>query len=212
MSGTLIGRTARNKLALFNAQARSWHTEMNNNMAIIDGLLYAATGITGITNVWQNNTTYVVGDTVIDQSTGDVYVNNVEHTSVTNNTFEGDRISNPTYWTNITAPRIEWNKISDTTYTVLDTDWENKGLASTSASATTFTVPEISASFNPPEGIAIPIVQYGAGILAVAAVNSNVTINGVAGASIVMEAQYRAATLSLFDVTNEEWLLLGSVI
>lgn len=75
-----------------------WHDKVNNNWELIDNLIFALTGVSALSGVWENNTAYVVGDRVIDILEGTIWTADVTHTSAGSGTFAEDRAAHPTYW------------------------------------------------------------------------------------------------------------------
>lgn len=117
----IVKRTTVNynlRIPVFDAPG--WGREMERNFDILDATIFAATGLGSILGLWTNATVYVIGDRVAD-SDGRLWVNNVNHTSPSNGSFDEARTNNPTYWTQITettAFRGDW--ASGVTYNIND--------------------------------------------------------------------------------------------
>lgn len=75
-----------------------WGKAVEDAFTVIDGLMFAATGIAQLRGAWQNDTLYAEGDRVIDQANGRLYQATVAHTSAATGTFEDERNTNPDYW------------------------------------------------------------------------------------------------------------------
>jgi len=94
----LSNDTARYGLKRPPLNQNTWHDDINNNMSIIDALLFkTGIGVT-ISGVYNTSTLYALGEYIIDDITGDIYVVLIGHTSHASNTFSIERINNPTYW------------------------------------------------------------------------------------------------------------------
>lgn len=80
-----------------------WHDELNANFDTIDAALFVLTGIGNIKGIWANDTAYVAGERVVDDTDTTLWQAEVSHTSaVAPATFADDRAANPTFWTQIT--------------------------------------------------------------------------------------------------------------
>jgi hypothetical protein len=75
-----------------------WGKAVSDALIVIDGLMFAATGIAQLRGAWLNATVYSEGDRVIDQIDGRLYQALVDHTSAATGTFEDERTANPSYW------------------------------------------------------------------------------------------------------------------
>ncbi len=95
--GTILGYTTNYRLALLNPNARSWADEDHSNWTVVDTVLFALSGLSGILGAWVNSTAYIVGDRLIDTD-GAVYQCAVANTSASTDTFTADRTANPTFW------------------------------------------------------------------------------------------------------------------
>jgi hypothetical protein len=77
-----------------------WDEQINGDLAILDaafGKFFAAPGLSG---VWQNATTYVVGQSVVEPVDSTIWTCQVSNTSAAApTTFAQDRTAHPTYWT-----------------------------------------------------------------------------------------------------------------
>jgi hypothetical protein len=99
----------------------TWQDDFNNNMALLDAVIYNALEVSAIEGVWDNTTAYTVGQRVVDAITAAVYTCVVAHTSANTGTFAADRIAHPLYWesqTVLLTPRGAWAK--STVYNVND--------------------------------------------------------------------------------------------
>ncbi len=97
-TGTVVGYTKNYRLAKIAANARGYADEEHSNLTIMDTVLFALGGISGILGEWLNATAYLVGDRVIDTD-GKVYQCAIANTSAASGTFTNDRTANPTFWT-----------------------------------------------------------------------------------------------------------------
>jgi len=94
-----------------NRDKRFWHPEYKAGMTIFDAVLAKYIAVNQFLGVWDNSTSYVVGDTVLDIDNGGLYQCIASHTSTATGTFESDRVANPTYWFDATfsvRERGEW--------------------------------------------------------------------------------------------------------
>lgn len=77
-----------------------WDEQINNDLSILDaafGKFFSAPGLSG---VWQNATTYVVGQSVVEPIDSTIWTCQVSNTSAAApTTFAQDRTAHPTYWT-----------------------------------------------------------------------------------------------------------------
>lgn len=81
---------------------KAWHRYVNDNFSIIDAVLTTYLEVGNIVGVWQNSTSYLVGQRVIDPDVGQVFECNANHTSAAGpTTFAEDRTANPTFWTSL---------------------------------------------------------------------------------------------------------------
>jgi hypothetical protein len=103
-------------LALPDFRQGPWHDQINNDITKIDALLFSALSGANVA-VWQNDTDYNEGETVVDDTDASIWLCAVEHTSAaTPTTFAEDRLANPTYWTRLLtgfAPRGEWTNATN---------------------------------------------------------------------------------------------------
>lgn len=106
MTGTVRGYTDNYALSMLNFGAHNWHNEYNRNLQVMDSLLFAATGLSGVLGAWANTTAYVIGNRVTDPDSGSLWQCEVNHTSAANGTFAADRAANPSYWNEITGAPI----------------------------------------------------------------------------------------------------------
>ena len=89
-----------------------WHDLVNQDFVKIDALLYSALSGTNVA-VWQHNTPYTVGVTILDDTDATIWMCSVSHTSAATGTFAADRAAHPTYWVRLLtgfAPRGEWQQ------------------------------------------------------------------------------------------------------
>ena len=69
----VVEKTPNFKLNQPSFDLRLWHTYVNENMDIIDAALTHYLNIDNLTGVWQNSTTYNIGDRVVDSAQGLIY-------------------------------------------------------------------------------------------------------------------------------------------
>jgi len=76
-----------------------WDVQANENTTIIDGVIGQYFAVANFVGVWENATTYVVGQNVIDSADGTLWLCGVGNTSpVAPTTFAADRIAHPANW------------------------------------------------------------------------------------------------------------------
>lgn len=90
-------------------------------------------------------------------------------------------------------------------YTLALTDYQNKIIEMTSASANTVTIP-LNSSVAFPIGTTITIVQLGAGITTVQG-TAGVTVNGVSAGSKATTGQYQG--IALYKRATDTWIILN---
>lgn len=78
-----------------------WQTSHENNLDIIDAVLYAVSGLSNVQGLWDNEVAYVAAQRVVSPADGTVWQVAVAHTSSSSGSFSDDRIANPTYWTQV---------------------------------------------------------------------------------------------------------------
>ena len=103
-------------LALPDFRMGPWHDLVNQDLTKIDALLFSALSGQDVA-VWQHNTIYTQGLTVLDDTDASIWMCSVNHTSALTGTFLEDRTAHPTYWVRLLtgfAPRGEWT--NDTNY------------------------------------------------------------------------------------------------
>jgi hypothetical protein len=78
--------------------------------------------VKGVLGVWQNSTTYIVGNVLVDQVDGFLYRVEIDHVSgASPTTFAGDRAANPTYWSLATTiERFAGSWVAATEYKVAE--------------------------------------------------------------------------------------------
>jgi hypothetical protein len=85
-------------LALPDFRMGPWHDLVNNNMMLIDAILYSMLAKADI-EVWTNTTHYPIGVNAMDIVDGTIWLCMVEHTSSNlPTTFAQDRTANPSWW------------------------------------------------------------------------------------------------------------------
>lgn len=105
---------------IINYDFPRWHTYEWQNWDVIDAVL-AAANLTSVRGVWNNSTSYLIGERVVDDSDSTLWLVAVNHTSAASGTFAEDRTANPTYWTAITTVPIYRGAWTTTTvYTTQD--------------------------------------------------------------------------------------------
>ena len=90
------------RLALPPFDKRQWQDEINNNTRVLDALWAKFFATTGLVGVWENATTYIAQQLVVDADAGTIWRCELPHTSPSSGTFEDARTANPTYWSNYT--------------------------------------------------------------------------------------------------------------
>jgi len=95
-------RTSNFKFVLPRLNQVTWIDDWEENFRAIDALVSRYFAIANYVGVWQNATSYSVGDRVIDTTLSLVYEAQVAHVSPATGTFSDARSSNPTYWTAFT--------------------------------------------------------------------------------------------------------------
>jgi hypothetical protein len=95
-----IGSTPNFALALPYGNRQNWTDLINGNLRTIDAVLATFVSVTSLQGLWANNTAYVVGNNVIDETSGVIYTAQVAHTSsAAPTTFIQERAAHSTYWT-----------------------------------------------------------------------------------------------------------------
>ncbi len=99
--GPLLGTTPNFGFNLVNFDWVAWHDYDRENWTVIDALLAAFIGINNVSGQWANNTSYLVGQRVVDGDDGTIWEVLVAHTSAVAGTFVADRTANPGFWQTI---------------------------------------------------------------------------------------------------------------
>lgn len=102
MSGAVLEYTLHYNLEIPNFDFPNWHTYYARTLKSVDGLIYMISGVTNVKGPWQNATSYVANDRVVDivAVPAAVYVCNTPHVSIASpGTFATDRAAHPAYWT-----------------------------------------------------------------------------------------------------------------
>ncbi len=102
----LFGLTTNYKFKLIDFNTATWHNDEYDNWREIDALLFNFIQLSGVIGVWTNSIAYVVGNRLIDGDGSTIWEVQVAHTSAAAGTFSADRITNPTYWTEIGASAL----------------------------------------------------------------------------------------------------------
>jgi len=108
------GFTVNYKLGLPDFDSSGWDTMLKNNFTTIDAVVgQFNTGLV-LQGAWLNSTLYLIAQSVVDPTTGKIWICGVQHTSaVTPVTFATDRASYPTYWADITNPAATAKQSAD---------------------------------------------------------------------------------------------------
>lgn len=97
-----VPQTTNFKLSKPTFDYKLYHDLVNNNWDVVDAILNQYLLVQNVVGVWQNSTTYTVGQRVIDSLVGTIYNCEIAHTSAASpTTFATDRANNPTYWTSL---------------------------------------------------------------------------------------------------------------
>lgn len=83
-----------------------WQEQYERTLEIIDAAMFAIAGIGVNSGVWDNGTSYVIGDRAVDGPNGTLWQCEVNHASPASGTFADARTANPTYWKQITSAVI----------------------------------------------------------------------------------------------------------
>jgi len=76
-----------------------WHDQINANFRSIDALIYTIFGLSQVKGPYQNSTTVVAGERYFDEVEGTLYEVVIGYTTnASPDTFEDDRIANPSNW------------------------------------------------------------------------------------------------------------------
>lgn len=120
--GPLLGTTSNYGFNLVNFDWSAWHDYEHENWTVIDALLAAFIGINNVAGQWANNTSYTVGQRLVDGDDGTIWEVLVAHTSAASGTFAADRTANPTYWQSISpyTPIYKGAWANSVTYTKSD--------------------------------------------------------------------------------------------
>lgn len=110
-------RTPNFKFVLPRFNQQTWQDDYYDNMRSIDGILSRFFGIANYVGIWQNSTTYNVGDRVLDADQALIYEVLVQHTTDPEpTTFAEFRASNRTFYEVFTTEvqfRGEWEPDTD---------------------------------------------------------------------------------------------------
>lgn len=93
----VAGYTSNYSFNLINFDFPRWHTYEWANWRILDATLRSL-GAVANQGIWDNSTSYVAGDRIVDPDNGQIYVCLIDHTSSASGTFADDRTLHPTYW------------------------------------------------------------------------------------------------------------------
>jgi hypothetical protein len=97
VSAAVNAYTANYSFRLINFNYPRWHTEEWKNWQNVDAVLRSI-GAVQSRGVWENSISYLVGDRVIDEVTGLIWICEVAHTSSVSGDFATARTNFPTYW------------------------------------------------------------------------------------------------------------------
>lgn len=99
---TNVAQTQNFKLFLPEFDRKAWHQYANKNFQSIDAILTTYLDVGNIVGVWDNSTSYHVGERAIDPEVGQVFECAAANTSAPSPaTFAEDRVANPTFWTSL---------------------------------------------------------------------------------------------------------------
>lgn len=117
-----IGSTPNFSLQLPYGNRQNWTDIVNGNFRTIDALIATYVSVTNLKGLWENNTEYVIGDNVVDETSGVVYTCQVANTSSSApTTFAEERAAFTTYWlTFATAARNRGAWATATAYALND--------------------------------------------------------------------------------------------
>lgn len=102
MTGSVNSYTTNYKFKLINFNTGPWHDLEWSNWREVDALIYTYFNIANVQGIWANSTAYTAGQRVIDAVVSRVFQCDVNHTSAaTPTTFSADRLTHPTYWSDI---------------------------------------------------------------------------------------------------------------
>lgn len=101
----MVAFTANFRLIKPDFNSEGWDTQLNTDLDLLDSIIgQFNTGLT-IQGVWLNATFYAAGVSVVDATTGHVWISSTTYTSsAAPITFAQDRVAFPTIWTDITNP------------------------------------------------------------------------------------------------------------
>lgn len=121
MSSAAIKRKTNNfGLNIINFDFPRWHTYEWQNWDTVDAVL-AAANLTSVKGIWTNNTSYLTGDRVVDDTDATIWLCNIPHTSAVSGTFLDERTANPTYWSFVSSVPIDrGNWITAVNYSTQD--------------------------------------------------------------------------------------------
>ncbi len=128
----IYGYTKHYKLIKPEYDTDTWHDYEYNNLDTIDAVLSSIFASGNWKGFWANNTTYFVGDVVIDKSQSQMYQVLVAHTTDAHSSFHGYRSANPSYYQEWNANKLarDWANKTDGFITDLNvTDYSSKAYA-----------------------------------------------------------------------------------
>ena len=127
MTGAVKRRTTNFGFNIINYDFPRWHTYDWQNWDVVDAVL-AAANLTSVRGLWQNSTSYDVGDRLVDDADATLWLCNVAHTSAASGTFNDERVANPTDWTAVSSVPVwrgDW--LTATNYYAQDIVTFNEG-------------------------------------------------------------------------------------
>lgn len=95
--------TTNYRLTLPGFDSRLWNDKLADNFRSIDALLNTIINIPQFVGIWENSTSYAVGDRVVDPELSVIYNCLVAHTSAASGTFAEDRANRTGYWSTLSG-------------------------------------------------------------------------------------------------------------
>jgi hypothetical protein len=123
---TVSSLTTNYSFKLIDFNSSPWHDDEHSNWRMLDGILNLITTVPALYGFWENATAYTANQRVVEEETGKVFRCLVDHTSASSGTFSADRVSNPTYWSELTSlPVVRGQWLTATDYAANDVAYDD---------------------------------------------------------------------------------------
>jgi hypothetical protein len=123
---TVSSLTTNYSFKLIDFNSSPWHDDEHSNWRMLDGILNLITTVPALYGFWENATAYTENQRVVEEETGKVFRCLVGHTSASSGTFSADRVSNPSYWSELTSlPVVRGQWQTATNYAANDVAYDS---------------------------------------------------------------------------------------